>query len=106
MSLFLSSRTNEKNVLQGEIKDWAFEVYLLTGEPSQFMISDDSITEPDLYQILHVVFEFLFFLSNGEGWDCFWQPNLFSKLSKITYLAKVSKNKQVGSILICPKSSK
>ena len=35
-------RTNQKNVLQKVIKDWHFEVYLLTGEPSQFwfLLSD------------------------------------------------------------------
>ena len=30
------------------------------------------------------------FLSNGEGWDCFWQAKVLSRLSKITYLPKVS----------------
>ena len=29
---------NQENVLQKEIKDWAFKVYLLTREPSQFLI--------------------------------------------------------------------
>ena len=48
----LSFCTNEKNVLQREIKDWVFEFYLLTGEPSQFMISADWIIEHDLFHIL------------------------------------------------------
>ena len=39
---FFSSLTNDENVLQWEIKDWAFDFYLLTGEPSQFMISADT----------------------------------------------------------------
>ena len=30
----LCCRINQKNVLQKEIKDWTFEVYLLTREPS------------------------------------------------------------------------
>ena len=41
VSLLLSFCANEKNVLQRERKDWAFEFYLLTGEPSQFIISAD-----------------------------------------------------------------
>ena len=54
----LFCRTNQKNVLLKEIKDWAFEVYLLTGEYSQFLISSDWIIEDDLCQILWVVLEF------------------------------------------------
>ena len=99
----LSFCTNEKNVLQREIKDWVFEFYLLTGEPSQFMISADWIIEHDLFHILCVVLEFLIFFWNGEGWDCFWLAKVLSRLSKIIYLPKVSKNKQVGWILICSK---
>ena len=106
VSLFLSFCTNEKNVLQREIKDWAFEFYLLTGEPSQFMISADWIIEHDLFQILCVVLEFLNFFWNGEGWDCFWLAKVLPRLSKIIYLPKVSKNKQVEWILICSKSAK
>ena len=37
---------------------------------------------------------FLHSLIFCQGWDCFWQPNVLSRLSKITYLLKVSKNKQ------------
>ena len=106
MSLFLSFCTNEKNVSQREITDWAFEFYLLAGETSQFMISAVWIIEHDLCQILCVVLEFLIFFSNGEGWDCFWQAKVLPRLSKITYLPKVSKNKRVGWILICSKSAK
>ena len=46
-----------------------------------------------------------FFLNRGV-WDCFWQAKVLSRLSKIIYLPKVSKNKRKGSILICAKSSK
>ena len=64
MSLFLSwiffCRTNQKNMLQKEITDWAFKVYLLTGEPSQFLILADWIIGNDLCQILWVVLEFFF----------------------------------------------
>ena len=52
VSSFLSFHTNEKNVLQRQIKDWSFEFYLFTGEPSQFMISTDWIIENNLWQIL------------------------------------------------------
>ena len=106
MSLSLSFYTNEKNVLQREIKDWAFEFYLLTGEPRQFMISADWIIEHVLCQILCVVLEFLNLFPNREGWDCFWQAKVLSRLSKTTYLPKVSKNKQLSSILIRSKSVK
>ena len=64
----LSVCTNEKNTLQKEIKDSAFEFYLLTGEPSQFMTL--------LIESLKMTYArsfvwFLNFLSNQEGWDCF-----------------------------------
>ena len=104
MSL-LSFCTNEKNVLQREIKNWAFEFYLLTGEPRQSMISADWIIEHGLWQILCVVLEFLIFFPNGEVWDCLWQAKVLSRHSEITYLPKVSKNKQVGSNLIYSKSA-
>ena len=106
MSLFLSFYTNEKNVLQREIKDWAFVFYLLTGKPRQFMISADWIIEHVLCQILYVVLEFLNLFSNREGWDCFYQAKVLSRLSKTTYLPKVSKNKRLRSIMICSKSVK
>ena len=50
---------------------------------------------------------FLNILSNGEGLDCFSQPNILPKLSKITvnWLKPVKINK-VGSFLTCPKSAK
>ena len=50
--------TNQKNVLQKKKKDWAFEVYLLTRESSQFLILVDWIIENDLCQILSVVLKF------------------------------------------------
>ena len=105
-SLFLSFCTNEKNVLQREIKNLAFEFYLWTGERSQFMISADWIIGHDLFPILCMVLEFLKFFWNGEGWDCFWLAKVLSRLRKIIYLPKVSKNKQVGWILICSKAEK
>ena len=39
-------------MLQKEIKDWVFEVHLLTGEPHQVLIPADWINENDLYKIL------------------------------------------------------
>ena len=42
-------------MLQKEIKDWAFEVYFLTGEFSQFLIPANWIIENDLCQILCMV---------------------------------------------------
>ena len=50
--LILFCRTNQENVLQKEIKDWAFEVPLLTGEPSQVLIPADWVIENDLCQII------------------------------------------------------
>ena len=47
-------------MLQKEITDWTFKVYLLTGEPSQFLILADLIIGNDLCQILSVVLEFFF----------------------------------------------
>ena len=67
VSLFLLFCTNERKVLQREIKDWAFE--FLTGEPNQFIISADWIIEHDLYQILCVVLEFLNFFFRGESFE-------------------------------------
>ena len=51
--------TNQKNVLQTEIKDWTFEVYLLAGEHrSLFLLSAEWIIENDLCKILCRVLEF------------------------------------------------
>ena len=57
---------NQKNVLEKEIKDWGFEVYLLTGQLSQFLIPADWIIENDLCQILCVVLQF-FVKQEGYG---------------------------------------
>ena len=46
------------------------------------------------------------FFKNGEGWDCFWLAKVLSRLRKIIYLPKISKNKQVGWILVCSKAEK
>ena len=64
-------RTNQKNVLQKEIKDRTFEVYLSNEEPSQFLIPipSDWITKNDLCQFLPC---FLNFLSNQEQFGLFF----------------------------------
>ena len=75
--------TNQKNVLQKEIKDWTSKIYLLTGECSswfQFSNSSFLIIETDLCQLFVWFFNFLL---NG-GLDCFSRPNALPKLSKIT----------------------
>ena len=56
-------------MLQKKVKDWTFEVYLLTGEPSQFMIPADWIIEMDLCQILCMVLEFFV---NQRGFGLFF----------------------------------
>ena len=70
---------NQKNVLQKEIKDWYFEVYL-------FNWGNQSVL--DSCWVNHwkglVPDSMLFYMSNREGLDCFLQPNILSKLSKIT----------------------
>ena len=71
-------------MLQKEIKDWAFEAYLLTKE-NQFLIAADWSMDPDFVpDLMRVVLEFL---SNG-GLNCFsW--HVLPKASKITDLSKV-----------------
>ena len=44
-------------MLEKEIKGWAFEGHLLSGEPSQFLILVDSVIENNFSQILWVVIE-------------------------------------------------
>ena len=78
-------------MLQKKIKDWAFEVYLLTREPSQFLILADWIIENELYKILCVVLKF--FLANWEGLDYILWPNGLPKLSKISLTCPNSENK-------------
>ena len=48
---FILSLKSEKRVTEN-IKDWTFEVYLLTGEPSQFLSPAEWIIENVLFQIL------------------------------------------------------
>ena len=55
-------RANQKNVLHKEIKDWTFEVYLLTREVNSWKTCAGSNAW------------FLKFLSNEEDLDCFLQP--------------------------------
>ena len=75
----LFCRTNQKNVLQKEIKDWTFEVYLLTGEPSSWFALIESLK----MTCARSYARFLNFLSNG-GLVCFLQPNVMPKVSTIT----------------------
>ena len=55
------------------------------------MISADTESLSMAFARSCVILEFLNFWSNREGWDCFWQAKSLSRLSKITYLPKVSK---------------
>ena len=96
-------RKNRKNVLQIEIKEWNFEAYLLTEEPISWLLLIESwkMTCTRSYGC------FLIFLSNSVGLDCFLQPNVLPKHSKITVTCpKSEKKERVGSILTCPKSAK
>ena len=69
--------TNQKNMLQKEIKGWTFEVCLWTGEPSSWFPLIES-----LKMACARSFEwFLNFWSNGEGLDCVLQPNVLPKIS-------------------------
>ena len=107
MSLFLSCiffcRTNQKNMLQKEITDWAFKVYLLTGEPSQFLILADWIIGNELCQILWVVLEFFFQTERDRIFSCgltscpnsvkwLWPPQIGKNKNRINFdLPKVIK---------------
>ena len=72
--------TNWKNVLQKEIKDWTFEIYVVAGST---------------LMSLNV-------LSNREGLDWLLLPNVLPKLSKITvtYSKSVKINERVNSDLL------
>ena len=93
--------TYQKNVLQKEIKDWTFEVYLLTGKLSSWfqLIELLKMTCTRSYAL------FVNFLSSIEGLDCFLWPNVLPKLIKIivTYLKSV-KIKRLSSTSTCPNS--
>ena len=80
--------TNQKNLLPKGIKDWTFEVYLLTGELSSWfqLIESLKMTCARPYAW------FLIFLSSTGSFHCFSQPNILPKFSKIT--------------VTCPKSLK
>ena len=66
--------TNQQNVLQKVIKDWTLEVYLLTGEPSSWLL---------LIESLKMTCARSFAWSNGVGLDCFSWPSVLLKVSKI-----------------------
>ena len=85
-------------MLQKEIKDWAFEVRLLTGEPSQFLIPADWVIENDLCQILWVVLDFFIKLKGLGLFFC--SQKSCPKLSKnVTCSKTVSINKK-GQFLL------
>ena len=65
--------TNQKNVLEKGMKDWTFDVYLLTGELSSWFRLSESLkmTFAKSYAL------FLNCLSKGGGSDCFFQSNVF-----------------------------
>ena len=71
---------NSENVLQKEMKDWTFKVYLLTGEVSSWF----PLIEPLKMTLWHIYVWFLNLLSNREASDCFSRPNILPKLSKTT----------------------
>ena len=96
----LSCCTNQKNVLQIEIIYQTFEVYLLTGEPRYWFLLIESLKITFARSYGSLIF------SQTEGLNCFLQPKVLPKLSKITDLPRISKNKQEGSILVFPKSAK
>ena len=79
---------NSAKRVKERIKDWTFEVYLITGEDSSWFLLIESVK----ITCARSYTWFLNFLSNGEGLDCFSQPNLLHKFSKIT--------------ITCPKSVK
>ena len=80
--------TYQKNLLQKGMKDWTFEVYLLTGELSSWFRLIESLKMTCARSYLW----FLNFLSSGGCLDCFLKLNVLPNLSKIT--------------VTCPKSLK
>ena len=92
---------NQKKVLQKEIKDWTFEVYLLTEETS-FSFS--------LFESLKMTFArsyalFLNILSNREGLDWFlW--HVLPKLCKITVTCPKWVIENGWGQFCCPKLAK
>ena len=91
----LFSRTNQKNVLQKEIKDSPFEVYLGNQLGNQILDSRWLIIENDLQEILCVVLEFFY----QRVWIVFrgfmsW-PNSVKELSP----AQNNKSEQVEMVI-------
>ena len=75
----LICRKDQKHVLQKGMKDWTFKVYLITGEFGSWfrLIESLKMTCARPYAW------FLNFSSSVRGLDCFFQPRVFAKLSKI-----------------------
>ena len=82
-------------MLQKEIKDWDFEVYLLTREPSRFLIPADWIMIAADWRTTCTRFYVwsLNFLVNIEGLDYFLWPNSLPKLGKIIVTCPNLENK-------------
>ena len=97
----LFCRTNLKIVFQTGMKDWTFEVNLLTGELSSWfqLIESLKMTCARPYAW------FWFFLLSGGVLDSFSQPNALPKLSKITVNCPKPFILTSSSILTCPKSA-
>ena len=79
------------------MKGWTFEVYLITGELSSWFWMAESLkmtcARPYVW--------FLNFLSS-RGLDCFLQPNVLRKLSKINCGLANDNKMKIGTILTCP----
>ena len=71
--------SNQKKVLQKQIKDWTFEVYLLNGELLYWFPLMESLKMTCARSYAW----FLKFLSHREGLDCFSRPKILPKLYKI-----------------------
>ena len=95
--------TNQKNVLQKEMKDWTFEVHLLTDKPTSWFPLIESLKMTCAWPY----WWFLNFLS--EGLDCFSWPNVLPRNSKITVpcpkSVELKEYSQWLSILNCSKSA-
>ena len=76
----LFCQTNQKNMLQKRMKDWTFEVYLLTEELSSWflLIETTKMTCARPYAWLLNLF------SSGRDLNCFLQPSVLPKLNKTT----------------------
>ena len=92
--------THQKNVLQKEIKDWNFKVYLFTGEPSSWYTESLKMTCVRLCVVLS------FFCQTERVWIVFRGVTSCQKSVKCLWSAQNSKNEWVGSILTCSKLAK